>query len=136
MFRHVDQLFLVARRDLDGPYDLGHTWLPFSAQKLLNLGEYSLRAHTTALYWINQQTGEVVWIMDIGGDGDTAFPSIVRIGEHKYLIVNYSSPLNHPDWSWIHGQTSEEGTAIYFVELEFVPTDGNGNGNWKINNKM
>jgi len=60
-------------------------------------------------------------LMDMPGDGDTAFPSIIRIGPHKYLVANYSSPLNHPDWSWIEGQTSSEGTQIYFIEIEFIP---------------
>jgi len=121
MFRHGDDLFLVARRDVDGPFDLGYTELPFDVQKYLNLGEYSLRAHTTALWRLNPTTRQLEWIMDLPGDGDTAFPCIVRIGPHRYLIANYSSPLKYPGWSWIAGQTSSEGTQIYFIEIEFMP---------------
>jgi len=121
MFRHGNDLFLIARRDINGPYDLGYTWLPFDVQKYIYLGEYSLRAHTTSLFQLDMETKSVVWLMDMPGDGDTAFPSIIRIGPHKYLVANYSSPLNHPDWSWIEGQTSSEGTQIYFIEIEFIP---------------
>lgn len=34
MFRHGDDLYLVARRDVDGPFDLGYTELPFDVQKV------------------------------------------------------------------------------------------------------
>jgi len=120
MFRHGSDLYLIARNDINGPYDLGYTDLGFDEQKYIYLGEYSLREHTTSLYYIDQISKSVVWIMNIPGDGDTAFPSILRIGTHRYLIANYSSPLNHPDWSWIEGQISSEGTQIYFIELQFI----------------
>jgi len=34
MFRHGDDIYLVARRDVDGPFDLGYTYLPFDVQKV------------------------------------------------------------------------------------------------------
>jgi len=120
MFTHLNDVYLVARRDLNGPFDRGNTKLSFTEQKALNLGEYSLRRHTTALYIINKVTKKVEWIMDLPGCGDTAFPSIIQLGPHKYLIANYSSPLQHTNWSWLKGQTSPEGTQIYFIEMEFV----------------
>lgn len=58
--------------------------------------------------------------MDLPGCGDTAFPGFIRIGPHKYILVNYSSPWDIcEDWSWIRGQISSEGTLIYAVEIEF-----------------
>ena len=51
-----------ARRDINGPYDQGYTHLSFDAQKYINLSEYSLRAHTTALWRINKITKELEWI--------------------------------------------------------------------------
>mmetsp|Transcript_19723 Transcript_19723/g.27507 ORF Transcript_19723/g.27507 Transcript_19723/m.27507 type:complete len:235 (-) Transcript_19723:26-730(-) len=120
MFTHENEVYLIARRDINGPYDRGHTHLPFDAQKYINLSEYSLRAHTTSLWRINKDTKELEWIFDLPGDGDTAFPSIIRLGRHKFLVANYTSPLNHPDWSWVEGQTSSEGTQIYFIEILFA----------------
>lgn len=55
-------------------------------------------------------------LTDLPGDGDTAFPSILKINENRFLIANYASPLNHPNWSWIWGQIHP--TQIYFVEIE------------------
>jgi hypothetical protein len=120
MFTHANQVYLVARRDVDGPFQRANTSLPYDVQKYYNLATYSLRAHTTALWRINKQTMELEWIMDLPGCGDTAFPSIVQIGPHTFLIANYTSPLKYPGWSWIHGQISKEGTQIYFIELQFL----------------
>jgi hypothetical protein len=63
---------------------------------------------------------EVEWLMDLPGDGDTAFPSIIRLGPHKFLVANYTSPLDHPDWSWIHGQVSDEGTQMYPSTIQLL----------------
>jgi len=124
MFRHGEDLYLIARRDLEPPFDLGTTirlfipywidfiplWptglrnLDFQTQKWIYLVSYSFRAHTTALWKLDTKKQQLVYIMDLPGDGDTAFPSIIRIGPHKYLIANYSSPLGHGDWSWFFGQ--------------------------------
>jgi len=123
MFTHNNEIFLIARKDINGPYDRNHTELPFSVQKVINLAEYSMRAHTTSLYQIDKKTMQVIWLMDLPGDGDTAFPSILQLGPHKFLVANYTSPLDHPDWSWIEGQTSSEGTQIYFIEIEFLPSE-------------
>mmetsp|Transcript_47271 Transcript_47271/g.122166 ORF Transcript_47271/g.122166 Transcript_47271/m.122166 type:complete len:417 (-) Transcript_47271:2071-3321(-) len=126
MFRHGDDLYLVARRDVDGKYDWGGDWdkLPFEVKRALFMGSYSLRPHTTSLWKINKKSNpiQLEFVMDLFGDGDTTFPSIVRVGMHKFLIANYSSPLKHKSWSWIHGQLSKEGTQVFFVELNFVPT--------------
>jgi len=89
-------------------------------KKYANLIEYSLRAHTTSVWRLNKQTKKLEFLIDLPGCGDTAFPSIIRIGPNTYLVANYSSPLNHPEWSWIQGQISSEGTQIYFIIIEFV----------------
>ena len=36
-------------------------------------------------------------------------------------FTNYTSPVEHEDWTWIQGQLSPEGTQIYLAELQFVP---------------
>ncbi len=65
MFTHENDVYLIARRDINGPYDRNHTDLPFSVQKVINLAEYSLRVHTTSLYQIDKTTMTVVWLMVI-----------------------------------------------------------------------
>ena len=40
------------------------------------------------------------------GCGDTAFPSILRIGANKFIIANYTSPVSRcEDWSWAWSDT-------------------------------
>jgi hypothetical protein len=119
MFTYGGEVYLVGRRSLHSVYDQAWHWLPFTVRKYYNLAKYSLEAHTTALYRVNRETLELEYLLDLPGCGDTAFPSIVRVGKKKFIIANYSSPFKHKEWSWIHGQTSSEGTQVYLIELEF-----------------
>lgn len=109
MFRHGDDLYLVARRDIGGPFGEDDSLL-----------DYSLRPKTTALYAIDREAHEIVHLVDLPGAGDNAFPSIHQTGPHTFLIANYTSPLDDPMITWIEGQTSNEGTDIYLLELRFV----------------
>jgi len=118
MLRHGDDLYLIARRDVGGPFDLGWNALPFDVRKWTYLALYSLRAKTTALYSIDRATKSVVWLQDLPGDGDTAFPAVARLDADHFLIANYTSPLGNPDRPWIGGQLSPQGTQIYFTTLE------------------
>ena len=108
MFRHGDDLYLLARRDIDGPF--GETG---------SLAEYSLRPKRSSLYRINRQERAVQHILDIPGVGDTAFPAVRRTGAHTFLFANYTSPLDDPDITWLEGQTGS--THIYLATLLFVP---------------
>jgi len=121
MFRHGDDIFLVARRDIGGPYDMGLTGLSFDEQKEKYLMSYSLRAKTTALYKIDQAHREVVHLTDLPGAGDTAFASVKRMDAHSYLMVNYTSPLDDPDITWLAGQASNRGTQLYLMTITFTP---------------
>jgi hypothetical protein len=47
----------------------------------------------------------------------------VQLGPHRFLVANYSSPVEDPDRTWLQGQLSGEGTGIYLVELSFEPTE-------------
>lgn len=123
MFKHGSELYLVARRDVGGPFDLGKHFLPFDVQKWLNLGTYSLRPKRTALYHVNQTTRSVEWIQDLPSAGDNAFPSIVQTGPDSFLVANYTSPLKKTRWSWIDGQLSKKGTALYLVKIDFKPAN-------------
>ncbi len=112
MFRHGDEIYLVARRDIGGPFG------PDGA-----IFEYSLRPKRTALYRIDRETKKVVHLFDLPGAGDTAFPSIIRTSAHTFLLANYTSPLGDPDISWLDGQTHDMGTQIYFLTITFQPVE-------------
>ena len=109
MFRHGKNIYIVARRDVGGDFGDG------------NLYEYSSRPKTTALYQVLRDSKEVVHLMDLPGAGDNAFPAVRRAGPHRFTLVNYTSPLDEPDISWIEGQLSERGTQIYLTTLTFIP---------------
>lgn len=123
MFRHGNDLYLIARTDPSGHFMNHEFWqklLPGWLHHLSDLAWYSLRNHGNALWKVNKDKHELEKIADIPGCGDTSFASILRLGKHKYLIANYSSPRDRcKNWPWIRGQTSSMGTAIYFMTLEF-----------------
>jgi hypothetical protein len=121
LFRHGEEIYLVARRDIGGPFDLGHETLTFAEKKTEYTLAYSTRPKTTALYRIDRQTKRVAHMTDLPGAGDTAFPALRRAGPHTFLLANYTSPLDDPDVSWIGGQFSERGTQIYLMTLSFAP---------------
>ena len=121
MFRHGDELYLVARRDVGGPFDEGLSGLSFGDQQTRYLADYWGRPKRTALYRLDREARKVEWVMDFPSAGDTAFPSIVRLDAHRFLIANYTSPVETPDLSWVQGQTSEKGTRIYLLTLDFEP---------------
>lgn len=110
MIRHGDDLYLLARRDIGGPYGDDVGMVP-----------YSTRPKRSALYRIDRDARKVVWVQDIPGVGDTAFVSARRTGEHSWLFANYTSPLDNPDITWLQGQTSALGTQIYLADLTFEP---------------
>jgi hypothetical protein len=124
MFRHGDDLYLLARRDVGGPYDAGDDQLSLAERRGRYLIAYSLRPKRFALYKIDRTARRVVHVMDLPGVGDTAFPSVQQTGPHTFLVANYTSPLDDPDITWLRGQTSPRGTQIYLLELTFVPYSG------------
>jgi hypothetical protein len=118
MFRHGRALYMVARRDVGGPYDLGRDDLgPTDKQNAYQLAYWS-RPKRTALYRIDREARKVVHMQDLPGAGDTAFPSIRRTGAHTFLMANYTSPLDRPDIPWVDGQRGE--TRLYLQEIRFV----------------
>ena len=120
LFRHGTELFLLARRNPSGPFDLGKDELTFAQKQLNYLAAYSANPKRTALYRINRTTKQVEWVFDLPSSGDTAFPSVVRLDAHRFLIANYTSPVDWDvDRSWLTGQTLEAGTRLYLVELNF-----------------
>jgi hypothetical protein len=119
MFRHKKDIYLVARRDVGGPFWQASAHLPFNIQKWLNLIQYSFRKKRTALYKIDQSTKQVKYILDFPSAGDNAFPSIIQKDTDTFLIANYSSPFSETELNWLEGQLSRKGTNIYIVEINF-----------------
>jgi len=110
LFRHGDEIYLLARRDIGGPFGDDDGLLP-----------YSTRAKRTALYRIDQDTEEVEHLYDLPSAGDTAFPAVWRTGDHTFLLANYTSPLDNLDISWMEGQLNPIGTQIYLMDILFSP---------------
>jgi hypothetical protein len=122
MLRHGKDLYLLARRDVGGPFDQGRPGLTFAQAQLQYLAEYSTRPKHFALYRLDTQARKVVWLKDLPGQGDTAFAGIARLDAHRFLVANYTSPLNQPESiTWLQGQVCDCGTKIYLTTLEFVP---------------
>ncbi len=121
MFRHGEDIYLIARRDPLGPYDRGWDNLPPLVKKLAYLAIYSLTPKKTALYRIDTDARKVEWILDLPSAGDTSFPSILRIGRDSFLVANYTSPLRFEHRSWLAGQISPRGTRIYLIRIDFAP---------------
>lgn len=116
MFRHGDAIYLLARRDIGGPFDRGARALPFERQRIFNLAAYSLRPKRTALFRMDGR--RPVHLLDLPSAGDTAFPSVVSLGGGRFLVANYTSPPEDPDRSWLRGQTSVDGTRIYLQIID------------------
>ena len=120
MFNHNGDIYLVARRNLNSvPFDTAATYLPDFARRLINWGEFSTSAKTTALFKVDKQNTTLLHLMDLPGTGDTAFPSIKRLDKDNFLIANYTSSLNKKYRWWIRGQLGE--TGIYLIKLSFIP---------------
>src|SRR4029077_20761079 len=54
LFKHGDDLYLIARRDPVCAYDRGFRWLPRSWRKFALFAAYGLRPKRTALYRIDR----------------------------------------------------------------------------------
>ena len=122
MFRHGNDLYLIGRRQLGRkPFGKTNRNRKMSTQRIRNWTGYSFNPKTTALFRINQKERMVEWIMDLPGAGDTAFPSIVRLGKNRFLLANYTSPINHPKRSWLAGQLGK--TKIYLQIIDFHPKE-------------
>lgn len=120
LLRHQDELYMIARRDLGGPFDRNLNYLPWKIRRLLYWITYSMRPKRTALYHIDRKNRNIVPLLDLPSAGDTGFASIVRTGPHSFLAANYTSPAEESRWGWLNGQISKRGTRIYLIELKFI----------------
>ncbi|HOZ45394.1 MAG TPA: hypothetical protein PLO37_03135 [Candidatus Hydrogenedentes bacterium] len=118
MFRHGSDFYVIARRNVAGPFYRGLTRLPERWQRAWYLARYSLTRKRTALYKVDLEHRRLVPLLDLPSKGDTAFAGIVKLDDRSYYVANYSSALDGPDWPWIVGQLRP--TIIYGMILNFA----------------
>jgi hypothetical protein len=121
VFTHGGDVYVIARRqpNFDGNYDLGYDFLPdHNAQFAAYDGLYAGTTKRCALWKIDPRTRRFNPLVDIPGQGDTCYPALVRDGPDRYLIYNYTSPLDGPDEPWatalVHGPTLIYRTTLTF----------------------
>jgi len=113
--------YVIARRQVafNGEYDYLDTNLPDTdAQFAMYDSEYAATTKRCALWSINLRTRGFRPIVDVPGVGDTCYPSVIRRRRHRYLVYNYTSPLDGGDPPW--GTALLVGrTLIYRQTLTF-----------------
>ena len=121
VFADRGHVYVIARRQVafDGEYDYLHKNLPDTdAQFAMYDAEYAATTKRCALWRIDPKTREFAPIVDVPGAGDTCYPSRIPLGRHRYLIYNYTSPLDGSDPPWGTALTTGE-TLIYRQRLRF-----------------
>jgi hypothetical protein len=131
-FSHGNDAYLVARRtvkyfsgekeprNIPTEFDLGLWVAPhlFGRVPPLVFSKW-WQPIRTGLYELDLETNEVIHLLDLPDSrGDTAFPSVLRIGPHTYLVANYTT--RDPEarqWSWFKGEWNP--TEIYFTVIHF-----------------
>lgn len=119
MFRAVDRVWLVARRNVteDGHYDLGRDDLDARDRYFTYQGAYWNTPKRCAVWTVDPATRTVTWVADLPSRGDTCFPEALEpTPDGRVVLYNYTSPPDGPDLSWIEGQTGP--TEIWRVEVQ------------------
>ena len=114
-------VYVIARRQVafNGEYDYLHYNFPDTdAQFAMYDGEYAATTKRCALWSIDPATREFAPIVDVPGVGDTCYPSIIAEPHHRYLVYNYTSPLDGSDPPWGTALTVGK-TLIYRQTLRF-----------------
>jgi hypothetical protein len=121
VFEHGKQVYVIARRQpaFNGEYDLHYDYLPDrNAKFAVYDASYAGTPKRCALWRINGKTREFDPVIDIPGRGDTCYPAVILRGRGRYLVYNYSSPLDGPDEPWgtalVHGPTLIYRTTLVF----------------------
>lgn len=117
MFEQGGDMYLLSRRNLDGPTDHAPRWMKPGLAKSYNLIRYSATKKVTALFKLNKEKLEMRHLMDLPSTGDTAFPGVARIDEKTFVVMNYSNDIYGPRKNWIRGQLGK--TYIYWTTLTF-----------------
>lgn len=117
LFEHNDDIYLVARRNIDGEMDKVKNRKNEKQGKIRNLLRYSFTKKVTALYKFDKDSLTVTPIMDFPSTGDCSYAGIAQIDKDSYLLMNYSSDITKRKRIWINGQLGK--TYIYSTILRF-----------------
>jgi len=118
MFRHQGDVYLIARRQVTetGHYDLEERDLSPEDQTSEYEFEYWITPKRCALWKVDPEALTVDWVLDLPSAGDTCFPGLVELGEGRYLVYDYTSPLDGDlDISWMEAQFGP--TEIHWLTL-------------------
>lgn len=117
MFAYQNNLYLIARYNPGGPYDLEPGAPPSQKRFQRNEVRYSTTSKRTALYGYDPDTLSVRLLDLFPSAGDTAFASGVWLDDEHLAVFNYSSNPDRPDMTWLEGQF--DGSRIYAAILDF-----------------
>lgn len=117
MFCHNDDIYLVSRRNMDGPMDKKKNRTNEKQRRIRNMVRYWWTRKVTALFKLNKSDLSLSLVTDLPSTGDTAFPGIVPLGDDDYLLMNYSSDIKGRKKTWFTGQLGK--TYIYWTKLHF-----------------
>lgn len=117
VFRQGEHIYLIARYNPAGPYDLEPGAPVTLARWWRNEWNYSSTPKRTALYGYDTARMRIVPLSIFPTNGDTAFASAVRLDERRLLVFNYTSDPAAPEMSWIEGQFA--GSGIWSAVLTF-----------------
>jgi len=123
MFRHGRVVYLIGRRNVtaSGDYDLHRNWLPTFMRSAFYQFAYWNRPKRCALWQVDPNAMKVDFIADLPSRGDTCFPGLLKLDRRRYLVFNYTSPLDGRDLTWRQGQNGP--TAIYYSVLTMPEDD-------------
>jgi hypothetical protein len=113
--------YVIARRqpNFGGNYDLGVPNLPDNdATFALYDASYAATTKRCALWSIDTATRTFTPLRDVPGVGDTCYPSMIRQPHGRFLVYNYTSPLDGSDPPWGSALTAGD-TLIYRMTLQF-----------------
>jgi hypothetical protein len=116
-FDHNDDLYLVSRRNNDGPMNRYSDSVLTKRQKLHNMIRYWFTTKVTSIFKLNKQDLSLSLVSDMPSTGDTAFPGIVKEDDNHYILMNYSSNIKGRKKNWITGQLGK--TYIYWTRMSF-----------------
>jgi hypothetical protein len=117
LFRHGDDFWAIARRNLGGPLERAPAWVPGGIGALWTQLRYWVARKRTTLYRVDPGARRVVPVLDLPGSGDTAFAGVVEDAPGRYWVANYASPLDGPDLPWVLGQRGETRIHAYTLTL-------------------
>ena len=95
----------------DGHYDLDKDELPPADQYTRYQLEYWGKPKRCSVWRVDPVAREVGAWVDLPSRGDTCFPEAIPLGGGRFLVFNYTSPLDGEDVGWATGQTGP--TLIY-----------------------